>query len=414
MQSEKRILTTHVGSLVRPTALRDIMDAREREAPYDQQQFDSILKQAVVEVVRKQTDVGIDIISDGEFSKTGWNRYVAERMTGFTHRLPRAGERAPSNLTIIGEIAKFPEFYAAYDYIQKFNWLAPDPPAAKTNDKESLAPRMVWECVGPISYQGQQAVERDIDNLRSAMRLAKAGHGFLPVAAPMSARGLWIDSYYRDEEAIATALADALRHEYRAIADAGLFLQIDDAFLADQYEQLGARMGDKGRQRYLDRRIELLNHALAGIPEERIRYHVCWGSWNGPHTTDVPLKALLGLILKVRAHAYVIEAANPRHEHEWQVWREVRLPDGKTLIPGLVSHCTNVVEHPELIAWRIENFASVVGRDNIIAGTDCGFSQSYNHARVHPSIQWAKLSALVEGARMATRNLWITPRAVSA
>jgi 5-methyltetrahydropteroyltriglutamate--homocysteine methyltransferase len=414
MPSEKRILTTHVGSLVRPAALRDLMGAREREVLHDKAQFDSILKQAVVDVVRKQAEVDIDIINDGEFGKTGWNRYVAERMTGFIHRVPRQDERAPTNLTMIGEVTQFPEFYAAYDYIQKFNWVAPDRAAPKTDDKDPPAPRMLWECVGPIGYQGQQAIARDIDNLRTAMRLARVERGFLPVAAPMSARGLWINSYYPDEEAIATALSDALAHEYRAIAEAGLFLQIDDAFLADQYEHLGAKLGDKGRQRYLERRIELLNHALAGIPEERIRYHVCWGSWNGPHTTDVPLKTILGLILKVRAHAYSIEAANPRHEHEWQVWKEVRLPEGKTLIPGLVSHCTNVVEHPELVAWRIENFASVVGRDNIIAGTDCGFSQSYNHVRVHPSIQWAKLGALVEGARMATRKLWMTPRAVPA
>ncbi len=406
--SHSRILTTHVGSLARPNAIREVMRARELELPYDEGAFKATLKTAVRKVVGQQASAGIDIVNDGEFSKTGWIRYVAERMSGFVHREVRAGEKDGANLNIIGEVEKFPEFYAAYAVIQEFDWLAPDQsntaPGRKTG--ELRGKKLVWDCTGPIAYRGQEVIARDIANLKNALAQASSEEAFLPVAAPHSARGLWHNSYYPDEDSVLVALADALRQEYLAIVDAGLILQIDDAFLADQYAGLSRRLGEKGANVFLESRIELLNHALRGIPEDRIRYHICWGSWHGPHTTDVPLKTLLPLIFQVRAQAYSIEAANPRHEHEWQVWKDVKLPEGKILIPGFVSHSTNVVEHPELIAWRIGNFASVVGRENLIAGTDCGFSQSYSHLRVHPSIQWAKLSALAEGARLASRQLW--------
>jgi 5-methyltetrahydropteroyltriglutamate--homocysteine methyltransferase len=226
------------------------------------------------------------------------------------------------------------------------------------------------------------------------------------VAAPMSARGMWINSYYPNEDAVVTALADALKQEYKAIIDAGFLIQLDDAFLAHEYDRLLGEMSQPEVHKYCETRIDLLNYALEGIPEDRVRYHVCWGSWNAPHTNDVPLKTLVDLVLKVRAQAYSLEAANPRHEHEWQVWKDVKLPDGKILIPGVVTHSTNVVEHPELVAWRIKNFAALVGRENVIAGTDCGFSQSYNIVRVHPSVQWAKLKSLTEGARLASKELW--------
>ena len=228
----------------------------------------------------------------------------------------------------------------------------------------------------------------------------------MPVAAPMSARGLWLNAYYKTDEEIVVALADALKEEYKAIVDAGFILQLDDAFLAHEYDRLRGEMSEREVHKYAERCVDLTNYALTGIPEDKVRYHVCWGSWNAPHTTDVPLKTLSDLILKVRAQAYSLESANPRHEHEWMVWKDVKLPDGKILIPGIVTHSTNVVEHPELVAWRIKNFASVVGRENVIAGTDCGFAQSYNIVRCHPSVQWAKLESLVEGARMASKELW--------
>jgi 5-methyltetrahydropteroyltriglutamate--homocysteine methyltransferase len=264
----------------------------------------------------------------------------------------------------------------------------------------------VWECTGPITYKGEMALARDLANLTAALRISRAKEAFMPVAAPVSARGSWINSYYANESELMAALVGALKVEYRAIVDAGFVLQIDDPFLADQHEQLVAAHGEKETRKRQEAGIELLNYALAGIPEDRVRYHVCWGSWAAPHTTDVPLRKIVDLVLKVRAQAYSLEAANPRHEHEWQVWKDVKLPDGKLLIPGFVTHSTSVVEHPELIAWRIANFASVVGRDRVIAGTDCGFSQSYNHMRVHPEVQWAKLESLVEGARIASRQLW--------
>ncbi len=228
----------------------------------------------------------------------------------------------------------------------------------------------------------------------------------MPVAAPMSARGLWLNAYYKTDAEIVVALADALKEEYKAIVDAGFILQLDDAFLAHEYDRL-LRRDERARGAQIRRALRRPDELCPDRhPEDKVRYHVCWGSWNAPHTTDVPLRTLSDLILKVRAQAYSLESANPRHEHEWMVWKDVKLPDGKILIPGIVTHSTNVVEHPELVAWRIKNFASVVGRENVIAGTDCGFAQSYNIVRCHPSVQWAKLESLVEGARMASKELW--------
>lgn len=403
-RNNERFLTTHVGSLVRPAALRAIIGARENEQPYDEAELTATLRQVVQEVVAKQAAVGIDIIDDGEYGKTGWNRYVAERMDGFLHRPLRADERPQNNFDMSDEALIFPDFYAAYGVLQTFDWQsASEAPAAAAAALAGPRPRrLVWECVGPIKYKGHAAIARDIGNLKAALQTATVQDAFLPVAAPMSARGNWRNSYYKNEDDLMTALADALKEEYQAIIEAGLILQIDDPFLADQHGKFVAEYGEKETRRRLEQSIELLNYALTGLPEDRVRYHVCWGSWNAPHTTDVPLGKIVDMVLKVHAQAYSLEAANPRHEHEWQVWKDVKLPDGKLLIPGLISHVTNVVEHPELVAWRISNFVSVVGRDNIIAGSDCGFSQSYNHMRVHPSVQWAKLEALVEGARIAT------------
>jgi 5-methyltetrahydropteroyltriglutamate--homocysteine methyltransferase len=403
-RSAQRILVTHVGSLVRPPAIREVMAAREQERPYDEPAFQATLRKEVAAVVRRQSEAGVDVVSDREFGKAGWIRYVAERLRGFVHREIRPGEREFHPRHMIREVQKFPEF----DPVQYYDWLPssqsktlPKPDAA--NPAEKI---LVWECTAPISYRGQAAVKQDIENFKAAIKEATIEQAFLPVAAPMSARGLWINNYYPNEDAVLIALADALNEEYRAIVEAGLLIQLDDAVLAIDYDRLLADMTPREVHKYCEARIELLNYALNGIPEDKVRYHVCWGSWNAPHTTDVPLRTLVDLILKVRAQAYALEAANPRHEHEWQVWKEVKLPDGKILIPGIVTHSTNVVEHPELVAWRIKNFASVVGPENVIAGTDCGFAQSFNIVRVHPTVQWAKLEALAEGARLASRDLW--------
>ena len=407
-RSTDRILVTHVGSLVRPTSIRDVMWARERDQAYDEAAFQKTLKDEVANVVRQQADTGVDIVSDGEYGKEGWIRYIAERLGGFVHREFRPGDHEATPDPLIRETQKFPEFYAAYHPIQFYDWLPPG--QSKTPLKPDTASQqkkaLVWECIGPITYKGQAAIKRDIENFKAALNGVKVEGAFLPVAAPMSARGLWLNAHYKNDEEIVVALADALKEEYQAIVDAGFILQLDDAFLAHEYDRLLGEMSQKEVHKYAERCVDLTNYALTGIPEDKVRYHVCWGSWNAPHTYDVPLRTLSDLILKVRAQAYSIEGANPRHEHEWMVWKDVKLPDGKILIPGVITHSTNVVEHPELVAWRIKNFASVVGRENVIASSDCGFSQSYSIIRCHPSVQWAKLESLVEGARIASKELW--------
>jgi 5-methyltetrahydropteroyltriglutamate--homocysteine methyltransferase len=287
----------------------------------------------------------------------------------------------------------FAEFYAEYD--------------AATGLGKRLGGRVVVS--GPIAYSDQQ-VRRDIANLKAGLAKAKDKHpslaAFLPVVAPASALPGAKNEYYKDEEAYLTALADALHQEYQAIVDAGLSVQIDDAFLPYMHERMVPPMSNAEYRRWAQLRVDALNHALRGIPEERSRYHICWGSWNGPHAFDVPLKDIVDLVLQVRVGHYSFEAANPRHAHEWRVWQTVKLPPGKVLIPGVISHATNIVEHPELVAERIVRLANIVGRENVMGGTDCGFAQSPFARRVHPSIMWAKLKSLVEGARIATQQLW--------
>jgi 5-methyltetrahydropteroyltriglutamate--homocysteine methyltransferase len=261
-------------------------------------------------------------------------------------------------------------------------------------------------CVAPIQYTGFDELKRDIDNLRAALESANAEEAFLPVAAPSSAIPDRRNEFYRNDEELLVALAEALSTEYRAIVEAGFLLQLDDARAAVTFDRMVRPASFEDYYRWVGRHVEVLNHALKGIPEDRVRYHVCWGSWPGPHTTDVPLKKIVDLIPRVRAGAYLIEAANPRHAHEWRVWEEVKLPDGKILAPGVISHSTNVVEHPDLVAERILRFAGLVGRENVIASTDCGFAQEQFSRRVHPTIMWAKLEALAEGARIASKELW--------
>ena len=397
MNSIGRIPTTHVGSLVRPPELVSFLKAQQNGEPYDSGAYEECLRRSVAEVVKEQADVGIDIVSDGEFGKSiSWSRYVLERLSGFEERADNTAGFRPA---IAGKDRReFAEFYDEYEATQGF--------AGMGKDSAQLG---TWVITGPIAYIGQRALQRDIANLNAAMKQAGVQHGFLPVVAPASVVPARKDEHYRNEEEALFAIAAALCEEYKAIVDAGLTVQVDDAFLASSYDVMVPPRSLADYRKWAAVRVEALNHALQGIPEEQSRYHLCWGSWNGPHTNDVAIKSIIDLVLRIRVGGYSIEMANPRHEHEWRVWQEVELPKGRVLIPGVVSHSTNVVEHPELVAERIVRLAKLVGRENLIASTDCGFAQGPFTRRVHPSIMWAKLRAVVEGSRLATRELWRRP-----
>jgi len=385
-RSENRILTTHVGSLIRPPKLLEFLSGMRSGQSIDARAHADCLKESVAQVVRQQADAGIDVVSDGEFGKSiSWSQYALERLSGFEQR-PIALEANP--LARGADRARFPEFYAELDAREGF-----------ANPKEAV-------CVGPIRYTGQAALQRDIENLRSALGGVRVAEAFLPVAAPSSVIPDRRNEHYANDEACLEAIAEAMRTEYRTIVESGFLLQLDDARAAVTYDRMVPPASFADYRSWVARHVEVLNHALEGIPEDRVRYHVCWGSWPGPHTTDVPLKDIVDLILRVRAGAYVIEGANPRHEHEWRVWESVELPAGKVLATGVISHATNVVEHPELVAERVVRLARLVGRENVIGSTDCGFAQGPFYRRVHPSIMWAKLGALAEGARLATETLW--------
>lgn len=405
-----RILTTHVGSLVRPTEITDMLKAMDRDEPVTEEEYNACIRKAVADVVRKQTEAGIDIVSDGEMGKINWISYLFERMTGF-ELLSRYDENLlpPSR-----DRNHFPEFYAEHDaeITRRYSRIMytgahgrllrrkeNNPPSGKQALRES------WVCTGPVSYN-DTLLKADIENLKSALQEGDTAGAFLPVVAPASV--IWLENdYYPSEEELVFAIAEAQRQEYREIVDAGFYLQVDDAVLAHEYDTIMSRGGTtEDYRRWAQLRIDALNHALEGIPEERVRYHVCWGSWHGPHMFDVPLSEIIDLVLQVNAGSYAIEQANSRHEHEWRLWEEVKLPDGKKVIPGVVTHATNTVEHPELVAERLTRMANLVGRENLLAGTDCGFAQSAFIQRVHPSIQWAKLEMLVQGAALASKRLW--------
>ena len=392
-----RILTTHVGSLIRPPQLIGFWRSIEDGKPYDEAAFETCLTDSVAEVVRQQAQVGIDIVSDGEFSKgLNWAFYIFKRLSGIAVRPATPEELNDPMASMSGgqDRKAFPEFYAEYD--------------AATGLGKRLGNRVVVNA--PITYCGQNQVGRDIKNITAGLAKAKQQYpalaGFLPVVAPASALPGAKIEHYKDEETYLLALAEALHQEYKAIVDAGLYVQIDDAFLPYMHERMVPPMSNAQYLRWAQMRVDALNHALRDIPEERSRYHICWGSWNGPHAFDVPLKDIIGLLLQVRTGHYSFEAANPRHAHEWRVWETVKLAPGKILIPGVISHATNIVEHPELVAERIVRLAKIVGRENVMGGTDCGFAQSPFARRVHPTIMWAKLKSLVEGARIATKVLW--------
>jgi 5-methyltetrahydropteroyltriglutamate--homocysteine methyltransferase len=386
-RSSSRILTTHVGSLIRPPALQEFLRAKQAGKPYDQAAYQKCLEDSVAEVVHKQAETGIDVISDGEFGKSiSWSQYVLERLSGFERRPIAAASKNPFTRGVDREA--FAEFYAELDA------------------REGMATTTEAVCVGPIAYTGQAELKRDIDNFKSALKNTKVEEAFLPVAAPASVIPDRKNEFYKTDEELIRAIGAAMRTEYRMIIDAGFVLQLDDARAAVTYDRMVPPKSFADYRKWLGLQVDVLNEAIAGLPPERIRYHVCWGSWPGPHTSDVPLKDIVDLILGMKVGAFVIEGANPRHEHEWRVWETAKLPEGRVLIPGVISHATNVVEHPELVAERIVRLARLVGRENVIAGTDCGFAQGPFYRRVHPSIMWAKLSSLVEGARIASAELW--------
>jgi 5-methyltetrahydropteroyltriglutamate--homocysteine methyltransferase len=395
MFNQDRFRVTHVGSLARPAELQTFLRAQENGESYDHEAFSRCLRESVVEVVRHQHDIGVDFVSDGEFGKTQtWAWYVRDRLTGFEERpLPPAELVGPRDPSRLGEDRRaFADFYS--DYFRR------NPVA------EGVREHGIAVCTGPIRYCGQEAIQRDIENLKHAMAQVGAEHGFLPVVAPSSAVPIRVDEHYPSEEEFIFALADALNEEYRAIVDAGLYVQIDDAYMATMYDNMVPPGTMADYRAWAELRVEALKRALRGIPSDRSRYHVCWGSWNGPHSTDIPLREIVDLVLQVPVGGYALEQANPRHEHEWRVWQDVALPDNQVLIPGLISHATNVLEHPELVAERIVRLAELVGRERVIAGTDCGFAQTPYITRVHPSLIWAKLQSLVAGARIASARMW--------
>ena len=384
--SVDRILTTHVGSLIRPQPLQAFLRAKQGGKAFDANGYAACLTEAVAAIVRRQAEVGIDVVSDGEFGKSiSWSQYALERLSGFERRPVKQGANPFQRGA---DRRRFGEFYAELDA------------------REEIATTTEAICIGPIAYTGQAELERDIKNFKAALDGVGVEEAFLPVAAPASVIPDRKNEHYRSDEEMLDAIAQAMRDEYRAIVDAGLLLQLDDARAAVTYDRMVPPASFADYRRWLELQVAAINRATEGIPTDRIRYHVCWWSWPGPHTTDVALRDIVDLVLQVRAGAYLIEAANPRHEHEWRVWEKARLPEGSVLIPGVISHATNVVERPELVSERLVRYARLLGRENVLAGTDCGFAQGPFHRRVHPSIMWAKLETLAEGARLASRELW--------
>ncbi len=377
-RSTERILTTHAGSLARPDDLRDLLIARDAGRPYDRAELATRVRSAVADVVARQAAVGLDIVNDGEESKRNFTTYARERLGGVEECPLAEGERVLAQ--IYGRDAQeFPEYFAG---------------------RGNMAGREAV-CRGPLGYVGHAAVETDIANFKAALAHLVVTETFLPAVAPGTIEHWLRNAHYPSDEAYLAAIAEAMKVEYDAIVRAGFLLQIDDPDLADAW-QIHPAFTVAEYRKFAAPRIEALNHALRDIPPERVRFHVCWGSYHGPHKHDLPLRELIDLVLAVRAQAYSIEASNPRHEHEWRVWEDVKLPDGKILIPGVVGHASDFVEHPELVAERIVRYARLVGRENVIAGTDCGLGPRVGH----PKIAWAKFEALVDGARLATRQLW--------
>ena len=401
-QSRDQILTSHAGSLPRPDALIEANRVRESGVGADESRFQDQLRSSVAEVVRLQKQAGITIPGDGEFGKSmghkvnyrAWWSYSFQRLGGLElgttglYDMPaqrsRPGEVV---LTSFGDRRDRVRFAAAYA----------DPDSGITTGPR---PALWPVCVGKLTYTGHTAIQSDIASFKAALQAAGVDEGFMTSIAPGSASRI-ANRYYKTDEEFLFACADAMREEYKAIVDAGLILQLDDPAIAENWDMVNPEPTPADYRKFSMVRVEALNHAIKGLPEDRIRFHLCWGSWHGPHTTDVPMREIVEVMLAVKCGAYSFEAANVRHEHEWKVWQDVKLPDGKLILPGIVSHATNVVEHPELVAERIARFANLVGKERVIASTDCGLG-----GRVHAQIAWAKLESLAAGAALATRQLW--------
>ena len=402
LRSDTNIRTSHAGSLPRPDELIAANQAR-LAGQVDEQHFQATLRQAALDVVRRQKEIGIDIPNDGEYGKAmahrvnygAWWNYVFQRVSGL-ELAPDATEiDFPARRHGPGEI--FLTSMADRRDRVRFNQAYADPEAGV-----SMGPLVMRRpvCTGPVKYVGQAALKADIDNFKTALKQAGVQEGFMTAVAPGSA-GRLRNRYYKTDEEFIFACADALKEEYKAIVDAGFVLQIDDPSIAENWDQINPEPTVEEYRKFTMIRVEAINHALKGLPQDRLRFHLCWGSWHGPHTTDIPMADIVDTMLAINVQAYSFEAGNVRHEHEWRVWEDVKLPDGKLILPGVVSHATNVVEHPQLVAERIGRFANLVGCERVIAATDCGLG-----GRVHPQIAWAKLESLVEGARLASKDLW--------
>jgi 5-methyltetrahydropteroyltriglutamate--homocysteine methyltransferase len=377
-----RILTTHTGSLPRPAALSELLFAKMEGKPHDAAALARLAREAVAETARRQVDLGIDIVSDGEQSKTSFQAYATDRLSGIEPIVPKPGARRTR------ENVAFPTFYR--------------------DGAHSGSAQARWACTGPIRYVGHEALAADIENLERALRGLDPVDAFMPSVSPSSCAGTMENRYYKSDEEHVFAVAEAMREEYEAIVAAGFLVQIDDPRLAMHYMLTPDEGVDQARA-WACRRVEALNHALRNIAPERVRHHTCYGINMGPRTSDLELKHLADIIVTIRAGAYSFEMANPRHEHEWRVWNHVALPDGKVLVPGCVTHASVIVEHPELVCERIVRLARIVGRERVIAGTDCGFASTLvpgQRPEIEPEIVWAKLASLAQGARMATRELW--------
>jgi len=380
--STDRILVTHVGSLPRPKPVLDLMKAKLTGQPYDAKTYDAEIRDAVAAIVKRQVESGIDIVADGEMSKAGFFTYVRTRLKGFEER---PNEKF---VAFVDEVSHFPEYYKEY--------------FARAMFGVTVAPAVPLYCVGPVSYVGETEIRRDIANLKAAVGAAKVAEAFIPSTAPS---GVGNNAYYKSDEEYFHAVGEAMRTEYLAIVEAGFLLQVDDPFLSDIFAD--SKLDMTARRKRAEMYVESINHALRGIPEDRVRFHTCYGINEGPRIYEAALKDVVGPMLKVKAQAYSFEGANARHEHEYHVFETVKLPEGKILIPGVVTHASNIVEHPELIAERLMRYAKLVGRENIIAGADCGFSsQACYHTEVHPTVMWEKFKAMSEGARLASRQLW--------
>jgi 5-methyltetrahydropteroyltriglutamate--homocysteine methyltransferase len=380
LYSTDRILTTHAGSLPRPPELRDMVLAKASGAAVDPAVFDARLRAAVAQTVRAQVDSGIDCVNDGELSKTNFTDYVRWRIEGYETR-PWSGPRRLS-ITARDE-TKFAGYFEANPRMR------------------ALGPPSMPVCVAPLRYVGQADLAKDLDNFKAALTGFSVAGAFLPANTPGTIEHWMLNEHYPSDEAFVFAIADAMHEEYQAIVDAGFLLQIDDPDLPDGWNCLPGITLPEYRA-YATMRVDALNHALRGIPPEKVRLHVCWGSHHGPHHDDIPLRDIIDLIFRVNAGSFSIEASNPCHEHEWRVFEDVKLPEGATLIPGVIGHCTDFIEHPDLVAERLVRYANLVGRENVLAGTDCGLGTRVGH----PSIVWAKFNAMAEGARRATKLLW--------